>query len=233
MSKQLQWVREELVLALELYFQKSPADMNQHDPGVVALSKFLTEMSSALHSRYYERSNKSVYMKLCNFMFLDPYGKNKGLGSGSSLGTEVWNQYADDRESLEQETTRILETLNALHEAPKRDHDDEYEMPEGRLVTRTHKMRERNPSLVKRKKESVLKKEKTLSCEVCGFDFYDRYGEHGKGFIECHHTVPVSELNPKSTTKLKDLALVCANCHRMLHRIRPWPTIAQLKNILR
>ena len=45
---------------------------------------------------------------------------------------------------------------------------------------------------------------------------------------ECHHTVPVSEYGSGARTQLRDLALVCANCHRMLHRRRPWLTIDEL-----
>jgi len=44
----------------------------------------------------------------------------------------------------------------------------------------------------------------------------------GRGFIQAHHTIPVSELRKESKTKVRDIALVCSNCHRMLHRRRPW-----------
>ncbi len=43
----------------------------------------------------------------------------------------------------------------------------------------------------------------------------------GSDFIEGHHTVPISELKGEVKTKVKDVALVCSNCHRMLHRRRP------------
>ncbi|UZW66371.1 hypothetical protein OC195_21405 [Priestia flexa] len=33
-------------------------------------------------------------------------------------------------------------------------------------------------------------------------------------------------------TKVEDIALVCANCHRMLHRQRPWLSISELKQLL-
>lgn len=70
----------------------------------------------------------------------------------------------------------------------------------------------------------------TLACEVCGFDFEAVYGELGRGFIECHHVVPLSEGQRK--TSLRDLALVCSNCHRMAHRRRPWPAVAELRALL-
>jgi 5-methylcytosine-specific restriction protein A len=52
------------------------------------------------------------------------------------------------------------------------------EVQEGRLLTRMHRVRERNRELVKRKRDAVLRETGRLACEVCGFDFNDRYGEH-------------------------------------------------------
>jgi 5-methylcytosine-specific restriction protein A len=109
---------------------------------------------------------------------------------------------------------------------------EEEDGAEGQILTRTHRVRERDVNLVKRKKEQVRKAVGVLKCEVCDFDFSSRYGAHGEGFIECHHTKPVSELKAGDRTKLADLALVCSNCHRMIHRRRPWLSIERLKALL-
>jgi predicted HNH restriction endonuclease len=58
----------------------------------------------------------------------------------------------------------------------------------------------------------------TLFCEVCSFNFSLRYPQIGEGFIECHHKTPMSKGIVRRTTA-EDLALVCPNCHRMLHKI--------------
>lgn len=60
-----------------------------------------------------------------------------------------------------------------------------------------------------------------LKCEVprCGFDFFERYGEIGQRFAVVHHLIPLSSVGKAgATTTLKDLAIVCANCHAMIHR---------------
>ncbi len=58
-------------------------------------------------------------------------------------------------------------------------------------------------------------------CLVCGFDFEERYGEQGKGFIEVHHLKPVSELGGNTKVNPKtDMVVVCSNCHKMIHRKR-------------
>ena len=58
-----------------------------------------------------------------------------------------------------------------------------------------------------------------------------RYGKRGQGFIEAHHRRPIGELNRATTAKLKDLVMVCSNCHRMLHR-PPWITLEALRSLV-
>lgn len=110
--------------------------------------------------------------------------------------------------------------------------DDELAFPEGKEVFRLHKSKERNKELIKVAKQKRLLIDKKLCCQVCNFSFTDKYGELGDGFIEAHHLFPISQLTEETETKIDDLALVCSNCHRMLHRKRPWLTLDELKTIL-
>jgi hypothetical protein len=113
------------------------------------------------------------------------------------------------------------------------DEDDETTFPEGRELFLRHRARERNPRLIDLAKARFLRTHGKLFCQACDFDFERTYGELGRGFIEAHHTIPVSELSSGSTTKVNDIALVCSNCHRMLHRKRPWLALSELKTVLR
>lgn len=110
--------------------------------------------------------------------------------------------------------------------------DEEAEAPEGRVLTRLHHTRERNAGIAKRRKQSALAREGKLSCEACHFDFKAVYGDRGAGFIEAHHTQPLHQLAENHTTRVSDLALLCANCHRMIHARRPWLTVAELSELL-
>jgi hypothetical protein len=104
---------------------------------------------------------------------------------------------------------------------------------EGKLFERRHQLRDRNSKIVELAKRNFLQKNNRLFCQVCGFDFGKTYGKRGEGFIEAHHTVPLSELSlDGEETRVEDIALVCANCHRMLHRYRPWLSRADLKRLL-
>ncbi|ODA35047.1 hypothetical protein A6X21_04780 [Planctopirus hydrillae] len=106
--------------------------------------------------------------------------------------------------------------------------DLEFSAPEGDLTVRTHRRRERSRELVRIAKQLFRNQnDGRLFCEVCGFDFGKFYDE--PDFIEAHHRIPLCDVAPGAITKPSDLAMVCANCHRMLHRGSPWPTIEDLK----
>lgn len=95
---------------------------------------------------------------------------------------------------------------------------EDYAALEGqeRTILRLHRIRERDSQIIAQAKNAAIK-ENRLFCEICLFDFAKRYPTLGDNFIECHHKQPISKGGLRET-KLSDLALVCANCHRMLHR---------------
>ncbi len=71
-------------------------------------------------------------------------------------------------------------------------------------------------------------------CMICGFDFGQKYGELGKGYIEVHHIKPLATLEQEVVINPEtDLICVCANCHRMLHRFKNYiVTVEELKYIV-
>ncbi|GAB7022761.1 HNH endonuclease [Salidesulfovibrio brasiliensis] len=231
------WSRDELILALDLYFRHNPAHISKNHPEIIKLSEILNKLpihDDKPNIKVFRNTN-GVYMKLCNFLRLDPKYKGTGLKSGGKLEEKIWDEFSQKKEELSQISKLIINNYDSLDikTLATSELNSEFGMPEGKLITRLHKSKERSRALVNKKKEQALRNEGNLQCEACGFDFLKSYGSLGKGFIECHHTTPISMIALETTTKLKDLALVCSNCHRMLHRIRPWLTIDQLKNIMK
>lgn len=80
---------------------------------------------------------------------------------------------------------------------------------------RMHKRIERNSGLSKR-----VKQLHGATCQVCATNFEQVYGEIGKDYIEAHHLKPLASLKGKKVAMdpAKDFAVLCANCHRMIHR---------------
>lgn len=103
----------------------------------------------------------------------------------------------------------------------------------------THKEGTLKPILSSRyERNSELRKETInihgLICQVCDFDFSQTYGELGKDYIEVHHLIPISNFNSEHHVNPKtEMAVLCANCHRMMHRNRSKIiTVNELKEIL-
>ncbi len=111
--------------------------------------------------------------------------------------------------------------------------EDEAAFPEGRELFLKHRERERSSTVNQRAKRLFVEKHGRFFCEACGFDFEKVYGELGRGFIEAHHTIAVSTLSENSETRVSDIAMLCPNCHRMVHRRRPWLCMKHLQSILK
>lgn len=91
----------------------------------------------------------------------------------------------------------------------------------------------RNSYVVLEAKKRALKNGNGhILCECCGFDFLEFYGELGNGFIECHHKKFICD--GERITRITDLAMVCPNCHRMLHKNMEgrYYTVEELKKFL-
>jgi 5-methylcytosine-specific restriction protein A len=93
-----------------------------------------------------------------------------------------------------------------------------------------HRSIERNPSLAKR-----VKRVRGYVCEACGFHFPAHYpGIANNQYIEAHHLVPIRSLKGQKVTRnpKTDFAVLCANCHRMIHRFsEPWDIVAFKKTV--
>jgi len=229
------WARDELILALDLYFRVYPRHPSQTDTEVVGLSQLLNSLP--IHADHGDgatfRNPNGVSMKLSNFLRFDPSYEGAGLSRGNHLEAEVWHEFADRRDALARTAEAIRKSTSFVSQRDVRAlPNDDLEFPEGRVLTAVHTRRERSASAVRRKKDAVLAATGSLVCEACGFDFEVVYGELGHGYAECHHTVPLAELGRVQQTRLKDLAIVCSNCHRMIHRSRSMLTVQQLSTVV-
>lgn len=237
------WTRDELIVALNFYLQHRPNPPGKSSKEIRELSANLNRLGKKLFSAEERaatfRNENSVYMKLMNFRRLDPAyttAGRKGLVRGAKGEEEVWAEFSDNAAHCREIAEAILLGLDVPEvdagslETPTEEGIEE--APEGRLLTCIHLARERSRKLVESKRRQVLKKNGRLLCEICGFDFTVYYGSRGEGFMECHHTKPVHTLANGHKTHLNDLALVCSNCHRMIHRTRPWLSVDEMKQIV-
>ncbi len=70
-------------------------------------------------------------------------------------------------------------------------------------------------------------------CQVCGFDFEEKYGQLGAGFIEVHHRESLGERGEgHSVDPRTDLIPLCSNCHRMIHHGKKTLSTDDLKQLV-
>ena len=232
------WSRDELIVTLQFYLSHSPSIPGKSSPEILELSELLNQLQVISGGTVADkfRNPNGVYMKLMNLRRFDPGYPGKGLERGNKDESVVWDLYGSNQEGLRRVSDAIRALVSSGQVLPLSTtvtYDEEEDAEEGRLLSRVHRFRERDPSIVGRKKRRALQQEESLTCEGCNFDFERVYGDRGCGFIECHHTRPLSELSPEGeTTKLSDLSLVCSNCHRMIHKSKPWLSISQLQSLV-
>ncbi|MFE2289711.1 HNH endonuclease [Streptomyces sp. KAI-26] len=228
------WVRDEIILACQLVMENGWKGLDAQDASVVELSDLLQLLPIHVEAERNEkfRNPNGVARKTFDIATRHPDYRGKPT-NGGALDVAVLHEFLARPQEMT-EAARLIRQGIATGElqsfAPTEDEEfgDDYSAPEGRLLMRRHRARERNKSLRKKKIASVLQRGGQLACEACGFDFEKIYGDRGAGYIECHHVLPL-HVAGEGRTKLSDLALICANCHRMIHRRAPWPTPAELR----
>jgi 5-methylcytosine-specific restriction protein A len=229
------WVRDEVILACDLVAQNGWHYMTAEDPRVIKLSGLLQRMPFhpiEVRSDTFRNPN-GVARKTVDIATHHPdYAKSQT--KGGAIDEVVLQEFLDDpvhmhdvANALRQAVTD--ETFAEQLVAPADEEDDE--AAEGRLLQRQHFVRERDRNLRRKKIADFLKKHPKVYCEVCGFDFEKVYGERGREYIEVHHTLPL-HASGETKTKLSDLILLCANCHRMIHRSAPWLRPDDLRGLL-
>lgn len=228
------WTREQVILALDLYMKHKGRDPGPNHPDVLEVSALLRQMATEAGLTTY-RNPPGVVMKMMNFRSVDPaFTSNggKGLDGASKLDKAIWAEFYEKPLELAIAAEAIREDTIANMDEDTLDDVQSYQAKEGKVSYRYHRTLERDRKVVAIRKANALKLHGKLECEGCGFDFAETYGPRGHGFIEAHHTNPVHAMSEGDVTTPEDLALICSNCHRMIHKAKPWLTVPELKALL-
>lgn len=133
----------------------------------------------------------------------------KSVTKVEELQFQTWQDFSKYFLTEEQKSVDI--TISLINELES--FDSNFTAKEGGLKLLLHLVKERNSKIISIKKNQALVNNK-LYCEVCTFSFPKTFN---KDYIECHHLTRIGDPIGERETTLDDLALVCANCHRMLH----------------
>jgi len=228
------WTRDETILALDLYFECHNNIPSRGDMRVQKLSDLLRRLPyHGIQSRKESfRNPDGVAFKLQNLRNVDT---GKGLGNVSEMDRGVWAEFGSHPVKAKQLAALIrtgVELVEATQEAL--DIIDDEEFFEGRVLTELHKKRERDPNVRKRILAS-RRRAGALTCDMCKAQSPSGDPALEDATFEAHHLMPIS-MAIERKTRLVDIALLCANCHRLLHRAistrKRWLDISEGREIV-
>lgn len=163
--------------------------------------------------------------------------------AGHALGVTYELNTLPEETKLRADLQNIVRAYRALtyrggidaHVDGQTDLTEEFGISTGAAVTETrkyvyHRKIERNRTAARQ-----AKKFHGARCQACAMDFGERYGDLGKGFIEAHHLRPIATLEegvPVKYDVAADFAVLCSNCHRMIHRSPDPSDIVAFRSII-
>ncbi|ULQ61032.1 HNH endonuclease [Brucepastera parasyntrophica] len=209
------WTKDETILVLNLYFQLDGKIRSANDERIVNFSNELRSypfhINEAKNPSF--RNPDGVVFKLQN---IRQVATGKGLDHTSKMDKAIWNEYGNNKHLVEKLAEDIRKGIVIIQNETEIIEDDEY-FNEGRIITELHKRRERSPKLREKKIEYLLKHDSVM-CEICGLRPVSNDKDIMYSIYECHHIEPLSAFKEKLTS-ISDIAFLCANCHKMIHKL--------------
>lgn len=223
------WTRDETILALALFFDAGMIALSDTDKRVIDLSASLRDLPGneerARNPSF--RNPAGVSFKLSN---LQSVATGKGFANVSSTDRNVWKQF-ENRRTRVHEIATLIRTYASEIPLDVTDEGDEEEFAEGRILTLAHRRVERNRRL-RTKLIRDRRKTNRLRCDACHATNPTSDSRLDDAIFDAHNLVPLSALG-STKTKLSDVALLCANCHKVIHRListsGKWATVADVR----
>ena len=223
------WNRDETLLALDLLYRHGKPLDKGHD-ATVELSDILR--AALIHPIDGRRSSfrnvDGVALKLQNLLSaIDP---GRGLSS-SILDRALVAEFPRSRANEVSALALLIRDAIGRGEIAEFLPDDEI-FAEGHLVTSRHRRRESKL----RKRLLAKTGDDQLICSICQFEAPQLERKLRESFFEAHHIRPLSETKGVVSTRVGDLSLLCASCHRYIHRLiaikKRWFSIDEARSYL-
>ena len=164
-----------------------------------------------------ESTKKDYYSEIINYQAFDipiPIKDDNGQYLEEIPDSRKGNYWRDAVRIITKEVyDKILSLSNINYHIDNVETEFTTTITEGKTKKTYSTKYERNPKL----RQQALDIH-GYSCSICGFNFLERYGEIGRGFIHVHHVNPLSQTGEQIVDPKTDLVPVCPNCHSMIHR---------------
>lgn len=213
------WTRDEILLALDLLYQHGKP-IDRHHAGVIELSNLLRK--STLHARQKRRENfrnpDGVALKMQNLLSALEPGRGLSFSNGDREAVETYPR--DRRIELSKVATALRLAISNQTDSDEivgssYSFDADEMFAEGWQLTARHRFRDRRL----RKRLLSCRDDNSLFCEMCNFVPPRFERSLRESFFEAHHSLPLAKAEAMRLTKIADMALLCAGCHRFVHKL--------------
>lgn len=237
------WTKDEWLLVLETYLKhaekvarsRSKKKKNWRPPAIDR--SHLADELNALNSAgsksklRVERNQSSVDQQISCLIGLDERNDDSHENIGA-VGRLVWNEYWNSgKPDLEKLAKKCQAVRRKIKSDVKQLLVQSAEGGKSRYM-RTIIDRDLNTALNK-KRQNRDKNNGHLKCHVCGFDFAEKYGGIGEGYIEVHHEKPLAGRKRARKTVMSELECLCANCHAMAHYNHDCRPVSSIKRAIK
>jgi 5-methylcytosine-specific restriction protein A len=224
-GSRVNWTRDEVILALDLYFSSGKRNFPVTDSRVLELSELLQELPIVPESKRAKdfRNANGISYQLTKFA-------HSVRGSKSTIGRiffDVYEDYQNDRVALHEVANAIRNAKKTLRAISFGNPVEQKGFREGALLSHLHRHFE--TEYLKEYEEEF----RLTRCSICRLDLSEVYQVGGGQLYELHLTVHPKYYSDKSRFIPDNFVVVCPNCHEALHRTRPWLDKDAVDNILR
>lgn len=206
------FTRDEVILALDVLYSANELRLSKDSKEIVELSELLNELPIIpLSARgIFFRNSNGIYNRLTTFK--SSYSKGKKDPHVGSIFYEVAGEFEERKDELHKIACAIRQNREFFTSATFGSEFEGEGFPEGALLFHLHRV------LEARDGQKIIPADR---CEICHLNLSEVYKPAPGNFLQCHLTVPVTELDGCKHYAADDFITVCPNCHAVLHRHCP------------
>ena len=203
------FTRDEAILALDVLYFAEDIRLNKESKEIVELSELLNELPIIPISARGEvfRNCHGISNQINTFR--RSYSKGVKDSNVGAIFYSTADEFRGRKDELHKIACAIRHNREFFKTATFGSEFEGEDFPEGALLYHLHRV------LEARDGRKIVPAE---NCEICHLN------PISGNFLQCHLTVPITELNGSKHYKTDDFITVCPNCHAMVHKYRPWVT---------
>lgn len=221
----ISWTRDEVILGLDILFSSSISFLTLNSFPIVDLSKTLRSLpiiSENFRNNLF-RSPSEIHRQLLTFGWSLRKGENQVRIDPEFF--KVYNQFKDNLLELHKIALTIRKYANFNIAIPFGDPVESEEFPEGAILSHIHRNIEARYNL--------SCNNSLYECEICGLHPSKVYlVVDDNSILSKHLLIAPVDLDPDKEPTENDYITLCPNCHKTLHKLRPWRNRNDCEKIL-